>query len=407
MGSGAGTSRGFGTDRRPLPQPLTARSPHTQLEGPMSTFSESSRLTLVPVCAGRSLPSPSIGPRQWLVRLATIGAPLLISAAAVAGLVSAVGLNGSLLQGMLDRLDARMAVLLTCLFALPQATRILRLRWLLPESIGWFRVMSIVLMQQFFVALLPWKLGDLSVPMMLKREGVRVTESLALLVLTRWLDTLAVVVLLTIAMILFWPELPTALQRCWPAVAVAACLATLLLVTGLGVRQPTVRRRASLWATRFQSVSGRGWPWLIRHLGDGYRTFSTVPWPTLLAGAVVTLGLWVFSVAFNVIFCIHFAPQLQWPAVTVVVLLAPLINHLPVRGLAGIGTTEAIAVLIFSLAGMHPTEALVLGLWGHICNFALIAAAGLVGLALRWFADRAPQALRQSRLSPAETHGDE
>jgi len=48
----------------------------------------------------------------------------------------------------------------------------------------------------------------------------------------------------------------------------------------------------------------------------------------------------------------------------------------------------------------------VLGLWGHICNFALIAAAGLIGLALQWFADRTPQVLRQAQLSAAETHGD-
>lgn len=370
----------------------------------MRTSSESTSLPRLSVCDGPSLPPASSRPPRLLGRLVTIGAPLLISAVAVAGLATAVGLNGSLLQGMLDRLDARLAVLLTFLFALPQATRSWRLRWLLPASVGWPRVVSIVLVQQFFVTLLPWKLGDLSMPMMLQREGVRVTESLALLVLTRLLDTLAVVLLLTTTMVLFWSGLPAGLQRCWPAVAVAACLAILLLVAGLGVRQPIVRRQASRWATRFPFAFGRGTPWLIRNLRDGYRTFITVPWPTLAAGAVATLALWVFSVAFNVVFCISFAPQLEWPTMTVVVLLLPLINHLPVRGLAGIGTTEAIAVLVFSLAGMHATEALALGLWGHICNFALIAAAGLIGLALRWLADRTPQALRQSRLAPAETN---
>ena len=50
---------------------------------------------------------------------------------------------------------------------------------------------------------------------------------------------------------------------------------------------------------------------------------------------------------------------------------------------------------------------LALGLWGRLCNFPLIATAGLIGLALQWFADRTPQVLRQSRLSLAETHGDE
>jgi uncharacterized membrane protein YbhN (UPF0104 family) len=97
---------------------------------------------------------------------------------------------------------------------------------------------------------------------------------------------------------------------------------------------------------------------------------------------MITAVLWCLLTSFNVVFCHHFAPQISTGSVIVVVLLMPLLNHLPIHGFAGIGTTHAVIVVLFSMVGMEPREALALGIVGHAFHYGLMAGFGALGLLL-------------------------
>jgi uncharacterized membrane protein YbhN (UPF0104 family) len=331
-----------------------------------------------------------------------------LSALAVIALLLLVEIDVGRLSEMAARLDAWLAGGLIALFCGVQMFRVLRLQVLLQQPVRFLDLLAAVLVHQFLASLLPWKLGELSLPMLLRRNGVRVSESLAVLLLSRVLDLLVVTLLLGISLSWFWPSLPPGLRRMWPLAAALIGVAVALLAGGFTVReavkkwdrlraataktpenQPS-RRCLSQFVHSLRSwLSGRSLTvaapatgvWLLgRQLLESFRRLKL---GQILRGAGYSAGMWGAATTFNLWFCLAFASRLDPGAAVVVVLMIPLINQLPIRGLAGIGTTEAVAVVMFTGAGLSAADALALGVWGHVFHFGLIAAGGLLGLAIR------------------------
>ncbi len=298
-----------------------------------------------------------------------------LSALAVVALLMWVEIDVGQLSLMVDRLDASLAACLIALFCGVQVFRVLRLQALLQQPVGFLDLLSAVLVHQFLASLLPWKLGELSLPMLLRRSGVRVSESLAVLVMSRVLDLLVVALLLGTSLGWFWPGLPVALRQTWPLAAVLIGAALTLLAIGYTARS----RWSGDNSTSEDKPATRAWRF-ARQLLESFRRLRRGP---ILRGAGSSAGMWATATAFNLWFCLAFASRIDLGAAVVVVLTIPLINQLPIRGLAGIGTTEAVAVVMFTGAGLSAAEALALGVWGHVFHFGLITGGGLLGLAIR------------------------
>lgn len=318
----------------------------------------------------------AVGRRRIAALCWSVGLSLLT----VFALLALVEIDIRRLSEMAVRLDARLAAVLVALFCAVQMFRILRLQALLQQPVRFHDLLAAVLVHQFLASLLPWKLGELSLPMLLRRSGVRVSESLAVLLLSRLLDLLVVALLLGVSLSWFWSGLPLALRQTWPLAAALLGGAVVLMAAGFAAR--AWRSGGSLQAGNATAID----VWQFsRQLLDSFRRLKR---GQIARGAVYSAGMWIAATAFNLWFCLAFAPRIDPGAAVVVVLIIPLINQLPIRGLAGIGTTEAVAVVMFTGAGLSAAEALALGVWGHVFHFGLIAAGGLLGLVIRLAAGR-------------------
>jgi glycosyltransferase 2 family protein len=317
-----------------------------------------------------------------------------LSVLAVIALLLLVEIDVGRFSEMAARLNAWLAIGLIALFCGVQMFRVLRLQVLLQQPVRFLDLLAAVLVHQFLASLLPWKLGELSLPMLLRRNGVRVSESLAVLLLSRVLDLLVVALLFGGSLCWFWPSLPPGLRQTWPLAAALIGVAAALLAGGFAAR--AWRSGCSLTA---EGAPATGVWQLGRQLLESFRRLQR---GQIVRGAGYTAGMWSASTAFNLWFCLAFASRIDPGAAVVVVLMIPLINQLPIRGLAGIGTTEAVAVVMFTGAGLSAAEALALGVWGHVFHFGLIAAGGLLGLAIRLASGRRDVAADSLALIPTD-----
>jgi SAM-dependent methyltransferase/uncharacterized membrane protein YbhN (UPF0104 family) len=308
---------------------------------------------------------------------------LLTGITLLAILIWFVRLDWHSVGSLLTLFNARILLVLGVLYAAPQAIRVGRLSVLLPRAIPLKNVTSIVLVHQLLACSLPLKLGELTLPALLDKEGVRPARSLAVLAFSRMLDLVTVVTLLNVALVVFWNGLPTTIHRLEPLIRLLGVAGVVLLVVAVAARAPVRRTTARVARWLHQRTILRGVrAWWARQSTRFLGSVTSFPLTTTLSALLMTTVLWCLLTSFNVVFCRHFAPQVASDSVILVVLLMPLLNHLPIHAWAGIGTTHAVIVALFSMVGMDPREALALGIVGHAFHYGLMVAFGLLGLAM-------------------------
>jgi len=313
--------------------------------------------------------------RLWLLLV-----PLLVSVGALSVLLAAIEFDPLTIIELGRRLSLRGGLLLVALFVAQQVVRAVRLQAILPQTGGFSRALEVVLWHQFCAQMLPFHTGELSLPELLARQGVPRSESLGVMVAMRASDLLASVMLLSLG----WTALPGAAELLGrfasPVLRVAVGLLVVLLVTLLVLRRWTrdlERSAALLPATSWRPHAAR----FVRILAKLSRGQAAVV-------LVYSTAVGVCGVTFSFLFCREFVPQLDWQATLLVVLLMPLLGQIPLRGFAGIGTTEAYLVVLFSLAGLPAGSALALAVCGRVFHLGLMAAGALLAFALhgvrRW-----------------------
>ncbi len=342
---------------------------------------------------------------------------MALSASILVVLLVSVEIDARVFAEMAGRLDLALTASLVLLFAAVQAFRVLRLRWLVRSPVSCLEMTSAALVHQFLASLLPWKLGELSLPLLLRRQDVRMRETLVALMLARLLDLLIVAFLLAVSLLAFWHDLPVRLQQAWPFAAVLNAMALAIVVGGSFARrracsQPRLEpdtaagRSAAEPPAVVAAIPVSGPAALARRLRirchELLECLREIPSLHLIQGGILSLGMWISAVAFNLLFCCSFCPSIAFGATVVVVLIIPLVNQLPIRGLAGIGTTEAVAVVMFTGAGLSPAEALALGVWGHAFHFGLITVGGMLGIVIRLVTGRATAGTGSLGLIPTE-----
>jgi uncharacterized protein (TIRG00374 family) len=260
------------------------------------------------------------------------------------------------------------------------AATALRLCALSRGALGLGEGTRLVLSASSLNLVLPSKMGDLAKAIVLRsRHGMGGSRAVALVVLEKLLDLMA---LLLVGAMLLWlsaPEVPG--LPLWTAGA----MATGLLLFAFTLPASPLPRLARALAHRLPAGVGRrlfalldGWEDLVGWFWANRGLAAAVVAGSLLLWAAHLFQMWLFARAI--------ATDVPMLAAMALAFLAILAGLLPFT-FAGIGTRDAALVLLFA-PWLTPAEGALLGLFATL-RYVLPAAAGLPFIGDYWAGRRA------------------
>ena len=261
-----------------------------------------------------------------------------------------------------------------------QLVRAFRLSVLLNQRVAWRRLISAVMLHEFFTTMLPLKAGAVSLPEVLKREGVPRSQTLAVMVAIMGLDLVAFVLpLILLAVdVRSLPMDVAALQQ--PLLVV--CLVLVMAAAG-GL---FVVRRFDDWMAG-KSVSDSAGPrfWVVSQLRLFLRSMAGLTRRQLAYGMLLGVLNLTIAICFSFVFVRELAPQLGWQPILVVILIMRVVGKFALQGFAGLGTNEPILVFLLCAIGLGTSESLTITVLGRAFHLGLITAGAAVGgLLLCW-----------------------
>jgi len=326
-----------------------------------------------------SPPTPTTTSRnRWLAGLR----PPLISLTFIGGLLWFVRPDTMLLVNTWTSLNPS---ILGCVFALAVVAALLRawrLQGLLPANIRIGRVAGVSMLHQFYIAMLPMRSGEAALPIMLKRDGVEMVQTVAVLLVVRVLDFVVLLLCLGASTWFAWNDLPDVLRTSAPTVFGVGSAIVLGIAVAYGSRSYSVALLARALASRLT-----GWlpqrEWLVDRLGSFHVGVNQLSRRRMLQAFMLSICIWTITCATIIPL---YGPLLAIPGSAAVhIVLALLISFLtmiPIQGWAGIGTVEAISVVVLTTIDMTSEQALVTGLSLHAIQIAIVVLFGAMGLAL-------------------------
>ncbi len=208
------------------------------------------------------VPAPSRA-RRWTSVLVS----LAVTVACFGAILAFLDLEWEGTEAMLRRVTAGYLAVLAAFLLVMHVLRAMRFRVLLAEPVSLRRLMSIDMLCQFYANFLPFRTGEVALPVLLRREGVTVPRTVAMLLVARSFDVLALLVLGSVLHMWGYDWIAPLLQRLrWPlagATAVGGALGVPLLCGSAG----GVR-----WLADRVAAPERGWiprqAWLADRLQD-------------------------------------------------------------------------------------------------------------------------------------------
>ncbi|MCO6453689.1 MAG: flippase-like domain-containing protein [Pirellulaceae bacterium] len=300
--------------------------------------------------------------------------PFALGAALLAWLLGGLEFNRQEFIDTVRRLAPGTLAMLGGLHVAQQLGRTARLAVLLPRPVPAARLQAIVLLHQFFANLLPMKAGSLSLPELLKREGIDRSQTLATMFTGAGLDLLVTTLLVALAGLFMRAPVGQVQALQQPLLAICLCLLAAAVVALLAAR------RVEAWFMAGGQHSQPGWlgtvvAWSRSFLG----TLGRLSLPRLAGGISLTLVNMLVAIAFSYTVCRQLAPQLSWQAILLIILVMRLASHFSIQGLAGLGTSEALLVLLFCGFGLTASQALAVALLGRGLHLVLVLLGGGIG----------------------------
>ena len=299
------------------------------------------------------------------------------------------------------RLDQKLLLSAVGVFTLQQLFRCLRLSGLLPSSVPFLRLQGISLIQVFSGSLLPMHLGSLTLPELLRREGIPRSSSWAAQTLIAAID-LFVAAILTIGYGVFFLSRP--MSSAWSTPVSSAIALSYFAVFALAVVAIFALRRATGSAqtesvpTDNDGVHGRSpgewlrrtgpqilfasglFGFLSRAISQVHRALLLVSRNQLYRCTLLTALTRLLSLTLSMVVCLALAPSVEWPAALAICLMMPFISAVGVHGVAGIGTSDAALAALLSIAGVDISEAVTVAILARALHFLLSMIGGGIGL---------------------------
>ena len=302
-----------------------------------------------------------------------------LASTALATLVSAVVLWWLLADGtgaaLLDAIDGAriwplaLGGLLAIFIQMIRAWRFDVLRTGSPALPSWIMI-GIATKLIVFNFLLPFKLGELSFPLMMKRAyGTTFGQGAGILILCRVLDlgVVAAIILVTAAWLLdpviqgWSPGLVTAL-------GLGALITPFLFVDGLPLARHVTRR----------------WPGFDRLAGQiSHGTAMMRPMGSRLLVAALTLSVWIAHAVVAWLAAVAIGADFGFPSMAMASASSNLAFALPISGVAGLGPPQAAWATMLHWAGHDWTPAITAAL---LCHGVLLVTLSAFGAAF-WAGD--------------------
>jgi uncharacterized membrane protein YbhN (UPF0104 family) len=243
-----------------------------------------------------------------------------------------------------------------------------------------FQVTSRLLVFNF---ILPFKLGEVSFPLLMKRAfGTGYIRAAGILVLARLMDLCVIAAILMIGTAFIFERPDIAWSR--PTLVAVGLIA--LLIPVLAVRVPGLLR----WPlARLPRIAG-----LIERLHSGMAKVH--PLSRSLAAQGLSVAIWLAHSALAWLAASAIAPALPIPAVVVAGAASNVAFALPVNGIAGLGPPQAAWAAVLDWAGASWEIAAITALVCHGCILIGVAATAALSLIV-------PGAPRQPATAPRET----
>lgn len=297
--------------------------------------------------------------------------PTVLSVASLIILLAVVRIDVEQLRVMLSNLSTPLLFSLLACEGSGQLMRSLRLQVLMDRQLAIVTTIRVMCCHQFYAFFLPFGAGGLSLPFLLKSHNIPRAQSFGVLVVMRLLDLAMVTGTLSLLLFVFNTALPLAMQRLWfVAITSAAILIAVVCTVILG---PYAMNRLE----RLVPAD------LTRWLVDRHIVFSNawmkVSWRHLALASVLTLCFWICNCSYAVLLAHALVPHLDLRFFVILCFAMPLVSQLPIHGLAGLGTGQALVVVFFTMAGLSSAEALAFSLIAYPIRIGIAVLYGVVG----------------------------
>jgi hypothetical protein len=297
--------------------------------------------------------------------------PLLLSVVCLIVLLSLIRIDTDRIRAMFARVDVLFLLSLAACEGVAQLLRCWRLKVLMVERLATMNLFQAMCLHQFYGFFLPFGLGRLSLPFLLKSHNIRRAQAFGTLTMMHLFDLAVLTVLLCLSLICFQTILPLPMHRLWYVSAVsggALVIAQILLWLG-----PSAVRLLG------QRASSKSREWVTGRLHDFTSVWASVRWRQVVVGCGLTVAIWVSASAYTFLLARQLVPALDSRLVIVLCFSMPLVSLLPIRGIAGLGTNQALIVIFFTMAGLTSSEALALSFISYPIRVGMAALFGVLG----------------------------
>lgn len=299
---------------------------------------------------------------------------ILVTTLFLAPLLVFVGLDLQQVAHYFERVGVGHLLLFVLLVLLSTLMRTLRYRLVLRIPIAFRTLLGILLLHQFYVTFLPMRIGEISIPLLLKQEGVRISKSIGHVIFLRVVDLMNILLWVVVLGLLFRSELSAPLAH-GVEVLVSIGALLLLVIPVFILCMPHINRRIA-WQTWLPMAFRQKLAPLLVSMG---RVFYRQSPRTLVWVIALTTAATAFSILFIVLLAQLWIPEISWSLISMAASFGALSSILPINGLAGLGGQQVISVAMYSQMGLSAQEALAFTMAASVLVLFIIMGTGFLG----------------------------
>ena len=270
------------------------------------------------------------------------------------------------------RMDKTVIFFCFIIYCLTHLCRAGRYYHMLDKKIKYWDMVTLTAAHNMFTSLLPFRTGELSFPLLLKKRSIKITHSLTGLGVGRIFDFYIVCLFFLLAVALSYRILPESLIQFVPyaiGLIIAIIIISLMVITHASKVAQFLTARKQRWLVWFGHK--------MEEMAIGFRNIHTVRMISFVAFFTFLTWLlqfawtyWLLSYLFNVNFWV----------IVVGSSVAFISTAIPIQGLGNLGTLEYVWRYSFGAVGITPKLAISSGFVFHAINIVFAIGAGLIGL---------------------------